>query len=190
MVKLDFFTQSDKDGISWNTETIEFLFRGKTLCVHVPVSGDGVLTSKFCPKELLNGGLSCIKPMNGEAKDEFISDCQKQIIAMNQADEGSSLLDVHIAGLMAVVMDHISRCGRIIFGDLLIYMDCFCLLLEADGFPESEIRQMYPRVVRAIVDLYPELVFNSGDLTPFKNGLFDFILSKLISDISKHNQNE
>ena len=69
-------------------------------------------------------------------------------------------------------------------GDLLIYMDCFSLLLEADGFPEEEIRTIYPRVTRSIVELYPDYIFNTADLSPFKGSHFDFVLY----NVSRKNQ--
>lgn len=97
-------------------------------------------------------------------------------MAMEAAGKQKTLLDVHVAGLMAVVMDHLARCGRLIFGDLLIYMDCFSLLLEADGFSEKEIKEIYPRVTHTIVELYPDYIFNTTDLSPFKDGHFDFVL--------------
>ncbi len=95
---------------------------------------------------------------------------------MEAAGVQDTLLDVHIAGLMAIVMDHLSRCGRLIFGDLLIYMDCFSLLLEADGFSDEEIKDIYPRVTRTIVELYPDYIFNTADLSPFKGSYFDIVL--------------
>lgn len=98
---------------------------------------------------------------------------------MEAAEKQKSLLDVHISGLMAVVLDHLSRCGRLIFGDLLIYMDCFSLLLEADGFSEEEVKEIYPRVTRTIVELYPDYIFNTTDLSPFKGSHFDFVLYSL-----------
>lgn len=98
---------------------------------------------------------------------------------MEAVGQQDTLLDVHIGGLMAVVMDHLARCGRLIFGDLLIYMDVFSLLLEADGLSPDEIRNIYPRVTRTIVDLYPDKVFNTMDLSQFKNSHFDFVLFNL-----------
>ena len=95
---------------------------------------------------------------------------------MSTAGVNETRLDTHIAGLMAVVMDHLARCGRLIFGDLLIYMDCFSLLLEADDFSDEEIREIYPRVTRTIVELYPDYIFNTVDLSPFKGSHFDFVL--------------
>ena len=160
-----------------NLKKFQFKGQTRTYSVEVPVENGGIRTDKFCPQDLLTGGVSIIAAINGESEEEFISDCQKQLIAMDMADAGASTVDRHIAGLMAVVMDHFSRCGRIIFGDLLIYMDCFSLLLEADGFTEEEIRKIYPRVARTIVDLYPGHVFNTADLSPFKGSHFDRILS-------------
>lgn len=163
-------------------ETRRFSFAGyingkrKELIVQAPVENGGVHTNKYCPHELLTGGISFVTAVNGEIIEEFIADCQKQVVAMEAAGVQATRLDVHIAGLMAVIMDHLARCGRLIFGDLLIYMDCFSLLLEADGFSEAEIREIYPRVTRQIVELYPDRVFNTLDLSPFKGSRFDFIL--------------
>jgi hypothetical protein len=163
-------------------ETRKFLFKAsiqgkqRDLVVTVPIENGAVVTNRFCPQELLTGGLSFITAINGESIDEFISDCQKQVIAMSSASNGDSAIDIHIAGLMAIVMNHLNRCGRLIFGDLLIYMDCFSYLLSADGFSDDEIKKMYPRVARTIVELYPNYIKNTADLTPFKGSHFDYVL--------------
>ncbi|WP_301425498.1 hypothetical protein [Bacteroides caecimuris] len=151
----------------------------KELSFQVPVENGGVYTNKYCPQDLLTGGISFVTAVNGEILEEFIADCQKQVVAMEAVGQQDTLLDVHIGGLMAVVMDHLARCGRLIFGDLLIYMDVFSLLLEADGLSPDEIRNIYPRVTRTIVDLYPDKVFNTMDLSQFKNSHFDFVLFNL-----------
>ena len=116
----------------------------KELSFQVPVENGGVYTNKYCPQDLLTGGISFVTAVNGEILEEFIADCQKQVVAMEAVGQQDTLLDVHIGGLMAVVMDHLARCGRLIFGDLLIYMDVFSLLLEADGLSPDEIRNIYP----------------------------------------------
>ncbi len=171
-------------------ETCRFSFSGninskmRELIIKAPVENGGVYTNKFCPQDLLTGGISFVTAVNGEIIDEFVADCQNQVLAMAAAGTQKTLLDVHIAGLMTTVMDHLTRCGRLIFGDLLIYMDCFSLLLEADGFPEEEIRTIYPRVTRSIVELYPDYIFNTADLSPFKGSHFDFVLY----NVSRKNQ--
>ena len=163
-------------------ETRRFHFAGningtrKELIVQATVENGGVYTNEYCPHELITGGITFVTAVNGEVLGEFIADCWKQVMAMEAAGVQNSLLDVHIAGLMAVVMDHLARCGRLIFGDLLIYMDCFSLLLKADGFSDEEIREVYPRVTRTIVDLYLDHIFNTADLSPFKGSHFDFVL--------------
>lgn len=171
-------------------ETKRFLFKAtiqgsqKLLSVTAPIKNKtAVITNKFCPDELLTGGISFISAINGESIDEFVNDCQKQVIAMSGTNYGESRLDFHIAGLMGSVMDHLSQCGRLIFGDLLIYMDCFSYLLSADGFNDDEIKTIYPRVTRSIIELYPNYIKNTADLSPFKGSHFDFVLSKVASSI-------
>ncbi len=123
----------------------------RELNISVPFENDGVLTSKFCPQELLTGGISFIPAINGESESEFIVDCRTQLEVMEKADSSNSLMEVHIAGLMDSVMRHLAQCGRLIFGDLLIYMDIFSLLLEADGFEEDEIRDAYTKILREMI---------------------------------------
>lgn len=166
-------------------ETRKFSFnatingKSKQLIVKAPVQSNGVYTNKYCPQELLTGGLSFVTAVNGESIDEFIHDCQKLSNGISAAGNTCSRLDAHIGSLMGVVMDHLHRCGRLIFGDLLIYIDCFSLLLEADGFSETEIRKTYVQIVRTIVELYADSIFNTADLSPFKGSHFDLILSSL-----------
>lgn len=127
---------------------------------------------------LLNGGLSFVTAVNGESVPEFAEDCRKQIVGMEAAG-GDTSIDTHIAGLMAAVMDHINRCGRIIFGDLLIYMDVFSHLLAADGQSATEVMTIYPRILRSIVELYPDYIKNTADLSQFKGSVYDIILASL-----------
>lgn len=166
------------ESLKLNFDT-KILGESRTFIVKVPYQDGVVATSKFCPTELIAGTVDLMAAVRGESLDKFMTDCRQQLMAMSKTREADTLLDAHIAGLMAVVMDHLARCGRLIFGDLLIYMDCFSLLLEADGFSEDEIQEIYPRVTRTIVDLYPDYIFNTMDLSPFKGSHFDFVLYNL-----------
>ena len=141
----------------------------KELIIKAPVENGAVITNKFCPEELLTGGMVFVKAINGESIEEFIYDCNEQLDGINTTDTYGSRLDSHIGGLMAAVMSHITRCNRLIFGDLLIYMDCFALLLEADGFSETDIRQTYIGVCRSIVQLYSDYVLDTANLAPLKD---------------------
>ena len=151
----------------------------KELIVNVPVHGNGVITNEFCPQELLTGGVSFVTSINGETIEEFIADCKMQIKAMMDADDTSSMMDAHVDGLMAAVISHINRCGRLIFGDLLIYIDCFSLLLKADGFEDEDIRKIYPCITKTIVDQYPGFIKNTINLAPFHQTQLYNILSGL-----------
>lgn len=151
----------------------------KDLIVSVPVENGSVITSEFCPQVLLTGGMNHVKAINGESLNEFFADCNLQVYAMQDVDKNETRMNIHIGGLMAAVNSHIQRCGRLIFGDLLIYMDCFSLLLKADGFPEQEIRGIYPKLTKAIVDLYPNYTKNSVNLAPLHETRIYEVLKKI-----------
>lgn len=124
--------------------------------VEVPYKSGIVITSEFCPSEFLEGKVDLLAAFRGEPLDKFMEDCRKQVCAMNQIEDSETLIDKHIGGLMAVVMDHLSRKKTIIFGDLLFYVDCFSLLLKGAGYEEKEIREIYPIVTHSIMNLYPD----------------------------------
>jgi len=70
--------------------------------------------------------------------------------------------------LITVVSAHINRCGRLLFQDLLLYMDCFAYLLKATGYADSEIKRVYPIIAKQIVDLTSQYVKDSHTLIPFQ----------------------
>lgn len=138
----------------------EILGKPRTYVVEVPYKEGIVATSEFCPTELLSGSIDLLVAIRGESLDKFMIDCRMQLLAMSKITEANTDLERHIGGLMAVVMNHLSQNKTITFGDLLIYIDCFCLLLNAAGFNDKEIHEMYPCVTKAIVDLYFEHIEN------------------------------
>lgn len=145
----------------------EILGTPRTFIVEVPYQNGIVATSEFCPTELLSGTVDLMAAIRGESLDKFMTDCRKQLLAMSKITEADSDLDLHIGGLMAVVMDHFSRNNRIVLGDLLIYVDCFSLILKAAGFDSEEIRKIYPRVTKTIADLYPDYIDSTAEGTSF-----------------------
>ncbi|MDE5877141.1 MAG: hypothetical protein K2H47_06570 [Muribaculaceae bacterium] len=158
----------------------EILGVPRTFVIEVPYQNGVVATSEFCPTELLSGTIDLMAAIRGETLDRFMADCRHQLIAMSKIPETDTELDRHIGGLMAVVMEHLSRNKRIFFGDLLIYIDCFSLLLKAAGFDEAEIRNIYPRVTKTIVDLYSDYVDSSTDGMPFKGSITETLLTTLV----------
>ena len=173
-----------------NCKTLEFSARicgiGKILTFDVPIEKGAAITNRFCPQELLTGGAftnlpDLITAVNGESLDEFISDCNMQVIGMITSSPNDTEMDAHFGGLMAAIMSHMRHCGRLIFGDLLIYVDCFSYLLLADGFSEEEIKDIYPRITKTIVDFYPDSVKDSINLTPLKETPLYRILSNIVN---------
>lgn len=134
----------------------------RTFIVEVPYQDGIVATSEFCPAELL-GTVDLMAAIRGESLDKFMSDCRLQMLAMSKITDADSELDLHIGALMALVMDHFSRCDTLSFGDLLLYVDSFCLLLKSAGFDSEAIKKMYPRIVDTIIGLYPDYVTGSPD---------------------------
>lgn len=151
------------ESLKLNFDT-EILGEPRTYIVEVPYREGVVATSEFCPTELLEGNVDLMAAIRGESLDRFMADCRRQLHAMSKIADAATELDRHIGALMAVVMDHFSRKDTIPFGDLLIYVDCFSLLLKAAGVGTDEIRTIYPRVVKTIVDLYPEHVENKPEM--------------------------
>ena len=119
------------------------------IVVEVPYQKGLVATSEFCPTSLMAA-------IRGESLDDFMADCRSQLVAMERITETDQPLDIHIGGLMATVMDRLSRRGSISFSELLTCVDCFSLLLKGAGFDHQEIREIYPKVVGTIVELYPD----------------------------------
>ncbi len=132
----------------------------RSYIVEVPYNEGIVATSEFCPTELLSGRIDLMAAIRGESLDKFMEHCKLQLIAMSKINEADTELDRHIGGLMAVVMDHISRKKTINYGDLLIYIDCFSLLLKAADFDSNEIREIYPHVAKTIINLYTDNIEN------------------------------
>lgn len=124
--------------------------------VEVPYRDGVVATSRYCPARLLSDTVNLMAAIHGETLDKFMDDCRRQLLAMSRITDADTTLDRHIGALMAVVMDHLSRDKAIAYGDLLIYMDCFSLLLKADGFTDDEIHRIYPQVTGTITNLYPD----------------------------------
>ncbi len=151
----------------------------KTISFYAPTQNGNVITNKYCPQELLTGGLPFVTAINGESIGEFISDCQIQVDAFSSSLNRGTIMETHIGGLMSAITAHLNRCGGLIFGDLLIYMDCFSYLLQADGICDKDIRYAYPRILRSIVELYADYIKNTADLAEFKGSRMDFILSNL-----------
>lgn len=75
------------------------------------------------------------------------------LVNYTNASSKKSNIERYLEGLLKVVDDHISRCGRVLFCDLLMYVDCLAYLCFAsDLMTEQQINEKYPYWVKSIVD--------------------------------------
>lgn len=133
-----------------------FLGNGGTLILEVPYQDGIVATSRFCPKELLNGEVELLAALNGESLDDFVADCNKQLIGAKLATEGCSVTEALVAGLTASVMEHQSRVGLLSKKAILLHIDAFSHLLHAAiGMPE-QVERTYQSVFTSL----NKLIFN------------------------------
>lgn len=65
----------------------------------------------------------------------------------------SAKIDRYKDGLLKIVDEHIARCGRLLFCDLLMYVDCLAYLCYAsDLMTEGQIQQNYASWAKFIVN--------------------------------------
>ena len=65
-------------------------------------------------------------------------------------------------GLLQVVDAHISRCGRLLFCDLLMYVDCLAYLCYASDFmTEEQINESYASWVKYVVNNKKNAIMSS-----------------------------
>ena len=129
----------------------EVLGKGKNITIEMPYSDGVVATSRFCPMELLSGDVKLLAALNGEPLEDFVKDCKLQLAFANEANEQSSLHESFIAGLMASVMEHHSRTGKLTMKDYLLHMDVFSYLINACGVSTDQVIRMYPKVLESVI---------------------------------------
>ncbi len=161
------------------------LGQNKELVVNAPVRNGFVITNEFCPLELTelpkeNFPFEITEAIQGEIINEFNADCTFLVDAMNSCN-ATERLDAHLWALQCIVESHLRRCGRLIYTDMLIYVDCFALLLKADGFDSTMIKKCYPAVVYNIVEVYGQFVKDQYTLQPFKTSPFYRTLVNMVN---------
>ena len=125
----------------------------KTLTVEVPYADSMVATSQYCPKNLLSGDVDLLAALNGQPLDGFVADCKNQLLAASATEEAKTLVDAHIAGLIASVMAHYSCQSVLSLKEILLHVDVFSHLLHADGVSSEEVHKLYPEVVKSIQNI-------------------------------------
>lgn len=85
--------------------------------------------------------------------------------------------------LCTVVSEHIKRCNRVLFNDLLMYVDCLGFICVATGEMESyDVSSEYPKWAKMLVDKYGSYVKCSTKFgpVPFKGSMNDRDLQSLL----------
>lgn len=113
----------------------------KNLSFSIPIREGYVITNKYCPQELLTGGLPFVTAINGESIAEFISDCQAQVNAFTSAQNNDTKMNLHISGLISVIESHIKRCKRLIFWRFAYLYGLF----QLSAASRQRKRKRYPR---------------------------------------------
>lgn len=129
----------------------DVLGEGRTLTLELPYSEGVVATSRFCPTTLLSGDLELLAALNGESLEDFVKDCKLQLEFAKNACEGSSLHEAFIAGLIASVMEHAARSGKLSMKEYLLHMDAFSYLVHAAGFEADLVSRMYPKILETVI---------------------------------------
>lgn len=151
-----------------------------TYTFSIPYENGFVRTNKYCPSALLMPYSSSLIVGHNQklSETEFIQDCNNFVGKLNTF----SNLDVGFCfgqALREVVREHINRCGRLIFNDLLSYMDVYAYLMEAIGCKESMIMSIYPTIVKYIVDETMDYVVDAHTLRPFHQSMIYHNLCQL-----------
>ena len=132
----------------------EVLGKGKSLNLEVPYSEGIVATSKFCPMELLSGDVELLAALNGEPLEDFVKDCKLQLEYANETTDNSSVYEAFIAGLMASVMEHHTRTGKLSMKDYLLHLDVFSYLVNAYGVSADQVTKMYPKILDSLIHTF------------------------------------
>lgn len=82
---------------------------------------------------------------------EFENDCRNMVNCFNNHGLNYRDSGVCYSVLDAVVIAHIRRCGRLIFGDLLTYVSEMCELMSAMGYSTATLKVLYPNFVATSV---------------------------------------
>lgn len=147
----------------------------------VPCENGFIITSQYCPNSLL--GPDNVPYVWGEKEPEFIKDYNKiaeQTSTFAKDNPKLDTVDCFYHAVNKVAFFHAIRYGRLIFHDLLIYMDCSAHLMKAIGFKDSEIKRYYVTTLKKIVDEANDNIKDSTTLLPFKSSTYYKTLCSLV----------
>lgn len=156
----------------------------KIFSFDVPTNEQGVITNRFCPKSFLvpqNELYGVITPINGETVLEFEQDCRNLANAITNSiyKDSNNKWEIYMDALACLVTAHVNQHGRLIFNDLLTYIDVFSYFLFADGIDEDNIKTNYPRFTYQFLIKMPNYLKDSATLQPLTNTNMASIIKEL-----------
>lgn len=145
----------------------------------VPEVNDFIFTNRFCPDVFLHRDGNPLFgtdpfPKNGQKKTDFKSDCNKFANYLESSDYNSQKqvdgIAVFYDALEKIVVEHVNKHGRLVFIDLLMYVDVMCYFLFADKgeAAEDDIRIFYPTYVMFVINGLGEFVRDTWTLRPIQ----------------------
>lgn len=131
----------------------------------LPTDSSFVISNQYRPN-LFSGTMSPIVNMQaGEGIKEFYDDCCNILAAASRSSEEG--VDALVDGLIAVINAHIARCGRLIFGDLMIYIDCWVHILRGAGISDQDARDYYSVELGILLSIFLPHIKDDATLVPF-----------------------
>lgn len=162
-------TANLKDG--WTSRMID---------VNLPLFSHPLLPSSYVDPKwarpyVFHDFTSYIYSEPGDVQNDF-----NRLVSIVNGITSTSTIDRYKKGLLAQVDEHISRSGRLLFPDLLMYVDCLAYLCYAsDLMTEEQIIRNYASWVKYIVDNRKSYIKSST-----RWGIGEFVGSQNESDLN------
>lgn len=146
--------------------TFETAIKGfpKKITMAIHESSGFVTIGQFRPEILCQSDIM-VATQAGESVSEFCSDCKNIINIANNSSQGG--IDAISEALHYVLASHIHRCGRLIFGDLMIYVDCCAHIIKSAGAPISDVEQYYSIFLGVSLKTFSDYIKDEVTLIPF-----------------------
>ena len=131
----------------------------------LPTSSSFAITNQYRPNLYSDSILPIVDVQAGEEVRDFYNDCNNILSAASQSSEEG--VDALVDGLIAVINAHIARCGRLIFGDLMIYIDCWAYILKGAGVSDEDVRDYYSVELGILLSIFLPHIKDDVTLAPF-----------------------
>lgn len=138
-----------------------------------------ICTSNIRPDWLIPTGIQGIlSSEEGQSTTEFLNDCNI-ILSKNKGEEDAFGLELS-KGLILRINLHIQQFNRLLFRDLLLYIDCYCHLLHNTVLTLAYTQKAYSSILSYLATKYMSYIY---DQTPF--GLIKFSDTDMFQEVIK-----